>query len=296
MFSFANLADLFSLVLTIATLVTGVIFVADKYFWQKRRNQASQEEKREPNNWIAQARSVFPVLLAVFVLRSFIIEPFQIPSGSMQPTLLPGDFITVEKFAYGLRDPIFHHTFFHTEEPKRGDVVVFVSPKNPKIDLIKRIVGLPGDTIIYRNKTLYIKPACDANSKCTPVHEITKRYIGPTQFTELGTQLDEYQEKLGAVNHKILRDPLMPEQYLSYYQQSHSQIGEWVVPKGHYFAMGDNRDNSDDSRYWGFVPESNLIGKANFVWMSFSFQHSRGSWLPHWIPSKVRLSRIGEIG
>ncbi|WP_199911834.1 signal peptidase I [Dongshaea marina] len=303
------MADLFSLILTLVTLITGIIYVADQLIWKRRRLvkacegvSTSAKEGEVVGHapvtpgWIANARSIFPVILAVLILRSFILEPFQIPSESMQPTLLPGDFIVVQKFSYGLRDPIFHHKFFSTGEPKRGDVAVFVSPKDPKIDLIKRIVGLPGDTIIYRDKTLYIKPACHGAKVCPSLHEIAKQYIGPTRFTELGMPLYEFKEQLGTVSHKMLRNPMLPEQYQRYYQQPGSAIGEWVVPKGHYFAMGDNRDNSDDSRYWGFVPEENLIGKASFIWMSFTFDHSADSWLPHWIPTGIRFHRIGAIG
>ncbi|MCL9779813.1 signal peptidase I [Vibrio sp. S4M6] len=300
------MADLFSLILTIATAFTGIIFCLDKFVWERKRKNIAQGEaletdteavrtEKEPSGWITQSRSLFPVLLVVFILRSFIIEPFQIPSGSMEPTLLPGDFIIVEKYAYGLRDPIFHETLVHTGEPKRGDIAVFVDPQNPKIDLIKRIVGLPGDTIIYRNKTLYIKPACHGKDVCPKAYQVPKQYVGPTKFTELNTPLYEYKEHLGKVNHMILRDPLIPEQYLSYFQQDGAQIGEWVVPKGDYFAMGDNRDNSDDSRYWGFVPERNLVGKATFIWMSFTFKHKADSWLPHWIPTGIRFNRLGEI-
>ncbi|WP_237360745.1 signal peptidase I [Vibrio marisflavi] len=288
------MADLFSLILTIATLGTGIVYCLDKFVWQKKR-QANDANESKTSGWITQSRSLFPVLLVVFILRSFIVEPFQIPSGSMEPTLLPGDFILVEKFAYGLRDPVFHETLIHTGEPKRGDIAVFVDPQNPKIDLIKRIVGLPGDTIIYRNKTLYIKPACKSGETCKPAFKVPKSYVGPTKFTELGTTLNEYKEHLGSVNHMILRDPVLPEQYLSYYQQDGAEIGEWIVPKGHYFAMGDNRDNSDDSRYWGFIPEKNLVGKATFIWMSFAFNHKASSWEPSWIPSSVRFKRIGTI-
>ncbi len=295
MFSFINSAELFSLILTLATVITGGIFFLDKYRWQPQREKETGVTDKEQTGWVAQARSMFPVLFAILIIRSFIIEPFQIPSGSMQPTLLPGDFIGVEKFAYGLHDPVFHKTLIPTGKPQRGDITVFIDPENPKIDLIKRIVGLPGDTVIYRDKTLYIKPACNGQKVCPSAYEVPKQFVGVTKFTELGTDLDEYKEHLGNVEHHILRDPNLPEMYSRYYQQPGSPVGEWVVPKGHYFAMGDNRDNSLDSRYWGFMPEQNLVGKATFIWISFTFNHNPDSSWPSWLPNGVRFNRIGAI-
>ena len=292
MLSVFNAAEMFSLILTLATLITGIVFALDKFVWQPKREEVKEEST---SGWVAQARSMFPVLFAILIIRSFVIEPFQIPSGSMQPTLVPGDFIGVEKFAYGLRDPIFHKTLIPTGKPQRGDITVFIDPSNPKIDLIKRVVGLPGDTIIYQNKTLYIKPACNGKKVCPVAQEVPKQYIGLTNFKELGTQLNEYKEELGKVTHHILRDPALPEQINRYYQQPGQPMGVWVVPKGHYFAMGDNRDNSLDSRYWGFMPEQNLVGKATFIWISFTFNHNPDSMWPHWLPNGVRFNRIGSI-
>ncbi|WP_108649413.1 signal peptidase I [Dongshaea marina] len=304
------MANLFSLILTLVTVLTGIIWIVDKLVFKRRRQvliDEAQQQSEEPLSkeqlaqvapvpgWLENGRSIFPVILVVLILRSFIFEPFQIPSGSMMPTLLPGDFILVQKFAYGLRDPVFHHKFLETGEPKRGDVAVFRYPPNPKIDYIKRIVGLPGDTIIYQNKTLYVKPACHGAKTCPGLQQVTKNYIGPSQFSQMGMPLERYQEQLGKVTHDILRNPMLPEQYPSYYRQPGQEVGEWVVPPGHYFAMGDNRDNSADSRYWGFVAEKNLVGKAVAIWISFTFDHSADSWLPSWVPTGVRFSRIGGI-
>ncbi|MGL4455421.1 MAG: signal peptidase I, partial [Plesiomonas sp.] len=239
-------------------------------------------------SWVETSVSIFPVIAVVLVVRSFIYEPFQIPSGSMMPTLLVGDFILVEKFAYGIKDPIFQKTLIKTGEPKRGDIAVFKYPEDPSLDYIKRVVGLPGDTIVYQDKQLFIKPACPTGKECQPLTKLEYSNVHPSPFYQGNAQLIEATEQLGTVGHNILINPYMPEATAYYYTQTGKPVGEWVVPEGEYFVMGDNRDNSKDSRFWGFVPNANLVGKAVAIWMSFDKEP--GEW-----PTGVRLNRIGAI-
>ncbi len=305
------MANTFALILTVVTLFTGMIWVIDKFKWAAARNKAIAAvqaqsakkldektlEKVFPENPIVRnARTLFPVIAFVFILRSFIYEPFQIPSGSMMPTLLIGDFILVEKFSYGIKDPIWQNKLISVGEPKRGDVAVFKYPKNPKIDFIKRVVGLPGDHIVYKDKRLYLIPAC-ASGDCGNYKEVDITFKGSRYFRDENADLGVYIEKLGKVSHKILINPNRQDEVVHYYQQNNVPTTEyeWVVPKGHYFMMGDNRDNSDDSRYWGFVPEKNLVGKAVAKWISFEFYRSKDGLLPTWVPSKIRFNRIGAI-
>ncbi|PIJ52339.1 S26 family signal peptidase [Erwinia sp. OLTSP20] len=323
------MANMFALILAIATLVTGIIWCVDKVKLaparRARREQAQIQaggqldetalsKVAKPQGWIETAVSVFPVLLVVFVVRSFIVEPFQIPSGSMMPTLLVGDFILVEKFAYGIKDPITQTTLIETGHPQRGDVVVFKFPKNPKEDYIKRAIGLPGDRITYDPlaKTLTVFPACRDDNHCKSALPITYSDVRDADFIETfggnggsetssnfyqrppgqtipgGLRLAEREETLGEVTHRILLIPEALGQTNSYYHQSGQPQASWIVPQGMYFMMGDNRDNSYDSRYWGFVPEKNLVGRAFAIWMSFEKQP--GEW-----PTGIRFSRIGGI-
>lgn len=254
--------------LVLASFLTGGIWLLDVVVLAPRRRRAAEaagvgdvgaEEGRaaykEPI-LVEYARSFFPVIFAVLVLRSFLVEPFRIPSNSMMPTLLTGDFILVNKFDYGLRLPVLNTKFLEIGEPKRGDVVVFKFPLDPKTDYIKRVVGLPGDVIAYRDKTVYI------NGEAMPQLPIGT-YTGVGSGREM-TGAREALESLSGVDHTILIRPSAPDlpfgcQVLAY--------GPVKVPEGHYFVMGDNRDNSNDSRCWGFVPEENLIGKAFMIWM-----------------------------
>lgn len=251
------MARLFASILLAATLLTGVVWLLDKLVWRKQREQAGIE--KEPAI-VEYSRSFFPVLAIVLVLRSFIAEPFRIPSQSMLPTLQKGDFILVNKFAYGLRMPVFETELLKLGEPERGDVVVFRYPPNESLDYIKRVIGLPGDRIGYYDKRLYVNGE--------PVDE---RTLGDYRTPE-GLSADLYEEKLGKDWHKLLKMP----------QRSDGLEGELIVPDGEYFVMGDNRDNSNDSRVWGFVPERNLAGRAFLIWMNWDF----GNW-PEW-------SRIGN--
>ena len=265
----------FPLVLVVLTLVTGLIWLADKLFLRGRRASAARtggssapgadtvvlggdsDEPKEPY-LVDLSRSFFPVLAIVLVLRSFLVEPFQIPSGSMLPTLEVGDFILVNKYAYGLRLPVLGTKVLDVGDPQRGDVMVFRFPKDGKTNFIKRVVGLPGDRIRYSNKQLYINDQ-----------------LVETEFEARIPPLERYQEQLGDVKHDI---------YLTLGRSGASGEGEWVVPEGHYFMMGDNRDNSNDSRYWGMVPDRLVVGKAFAIWMHWK---SLGS-----LPS---FDRVGGI-
>jgi signal peptidase I len=204
--------------------------------------------------YVDYSKAFFPVLLIVLLLRSFVAEPFRIPSGSMMPTLLHGDFILVNKFTYGLRLPVLHTKVFDNRLPQRGDVIVFRYPENTALDYIKRVVGIPGDRIEYRNKTLYING------------EVCEQAPNGV-FVGMGRDQSENRsriivEQLAQIEHAIL----INEQRSGYHSE-----GSWVVPEGHYFVLGDNRDNSRDSRFWGFVPEDHLVGKAFAIWMNWDF-------------------------
>lgn len=248
----------FEAALVLATLCTGVFWALDRYRWERRRG----EDERPP--WVVEfSRSFFPVIVAVLLLRSFLFEPFRIPSSSMVPTLLDGDFILVNKFAYGLRLPVVHAKILPLGEPARGEVAVFRFPPDPSNDFIKRIVGLPGDVITYRDKRLSI------NGEPVPMESLGI-YEGPGASAYDVAMA--FEEVLGEHRHRILhvhgRDALDLRA---------------EVPPGHYFVMGDNRDNSADSRRWGFVPEGNLVGRAFLVWLSVDTDDWR-----------LRLSRFGD--
>lgn len=284
------MANYFSILLTLVTLIAGLLWLFDALVLKPKRKQG------EPQNSMTEfGQSVFPVLAAVLVLRSFLYEPFQIPSGSMMPTLLKGDFILVEKFAYGVKDPVFRKQLVETGQPERGDIAVFKYPLQPNVDYIKRIVGLPGDRIIYRNKQLSIQPQCAAGETC-PAVNVSRTAVDSTEtYFAGGGSLNLYQEQIGDVTHDMLLDPRVRPRVPLYYEQPGTDAGEFIVPEGHYFAMGDNRDNSQDSRYWGFVPEEYLVGRAFFVWMSFEMDRSPDSVLPQWVPTGVRFERLGSI-
>jgi signal peptidase I len=210
---------------------------------------------------VEYARSFFPVILIVLLLRSFLVEPFRIPSGSMMPTLLVGDFILVNKFAYGLRWPVLNTKFVEVGKPERGDVVVFRFPSDPSTDYIKRVVGTPGDEIYYRNKTLYI------NGEPMPQTSVgTYTGVGSGRGMTGAAMALEKIDGVDGVEHRILVNPMVPDFGPGCRELLH---GPRKVPDGHYFVMGDNRDNSNDSRCWGLVPEGNLVGKAFAIWMSW---------------------------
>jgi len=245
--------------LALATIITGIVWLIDKLWLAPRRGGG-----REGNWAIEFSRSFFPVLLAVLVLRAFVFEPFRIPSKSMVPTLLVGDFVLVNKFTYGLRTPVFHNKFVDLGEPERGDVVVFRYPPDPTKDYIKRLIGLPGDQITYRDEHLSI------NGERVKLEDLGI-YEGPDADT-LDTMRQFIEHLPDGPDHSLL--------------QVTGRRGPEVsvtVPDNEYFVMGDNRDNSADSRVWGFVPEKNFVGKAFVIWMSIDFSDF-----------DVRWSRIGH--
>lgn len=246
----------FAVILTLLTILTGIGWLIDLIWLSPRRKSVIDGSDKPP--WLIDfARSFFPVILAVLILRSFVAEPFRIPSGSMIPTLLIGDFILVNKFAYGLRDPVFHQEFLARGKPERGDVAVFRYPSDPSLDYIKRIVALPGDEIAYKDKTIYINGEPYSQQP-------DGAYAAATTFNGAAYRLSE---QINGVSHRIIVDPSRPSEEFVY-----------QVPEGQYFAMGDNRDGSSDSRVWGTVPEENLVGKAFFVWMSWDGSRSRPNW------------------
>jgi signal peptidase I len=258
--------------LVLATCVTGAIWLADALLFAPRRRRLAQAGSGSggtigitgpaPEPVVVEyARSFFPVILAVLLLRSFLVEPFRIPSGSMMPTLLVGDFILVNKFAYGLRWPVLDTKFFETGSPERGDVAVFRFPKDPSTDYIKRLVGIPGDRIEYRNKTLFVNGQ--------PMPQVPDdRYVGVGSGAgQTGYLVAE--EDITGRDHAILVNPMAPDLPFGCRVLANGPI---TIPAGHYFAMGDNRDNSNDSRCWGLVPDRNLVGKAFAIWMHWDGQ------------------------
>lgn len=259
----------FELILFYATLISGLICLADILFFAARRKRKRAETRNSDTSLPAlfdYAYSFFPVLLIVFLLRSFLYEPFRIPSGSLEPTLTKGDFIVVNKFDYGIRLPVMHKKILGSGTPQRGDIIVFRWPPNTSYDFIKRVIGLPGDHIKYINKELYVNGV-----------KIPQNEIGKTEaIDEIGDKwtANKKSEDLMGVKHDIYLDPT----------KASFDIKEIVVPEGMYFVMGDNRDNSADSRYWGFVPDKNIVGKAVMIWLSWNgADHS------------VRWDRFGKL-
>jgi signal peptidase I len=241
----------FSFFLVVASIVTGVVW--GSFCLYLKWSQQPYPQEKEPL-LVEYARSFFPVVLVVLLLRSFLVEPFRIPSGSMMPTLLIGDFILVNKFSYGVRLPVVNTKIIDIGEPARGDIVVFRFPKQPTVDYIKRVIGLPGDRIAYFDRKLYVNGQPVAQQ---PI----ETYTGVGQGANMTGAL-HIEEDLTGVKHSILINPKV-----------FSIEDVFVVPAGHYFVMGDNRDNSNDSRYWGTVPEANLVGKAFFIWMNWDLDN-----------------------
>ncbi|KVL63916.1 signal peptidase I [Burkholderia ubonensis] len=285
----------FALILFVLVALTGVAWVADKMVFLPQRRRAAdaavdafdqqqsridkryadenavqtrsklRDEKLRQPWWLEYTASFFPVILAVFVVRSFIVEPFKIPSGSMVPTLLVGDFILVNKFDYGLRMPVTNTKLTQGRPLERGDVVVFRYPKDESVDYIKRVIGLPGDTVAYQDKQLTI------NGKPVPETPLADYFDEERQ-----NYAKQFEESLGGRKNAILNNPAVPPFVMGAYDYPYRDNCMYnsrgvicKVPAGHYFMMGDNRDNSADSRYWGFVPDQNIVGRAFFIWMNF---------------------------
>ncbi len=294
----------FALLLFLATVVTGLYWLAERFYFLPQRQhaaallEAQDLKRREDLNklgiaqvdgdiaqaknrllmqpwWLDWTAGLFPVIIAVFFLRSFLFEPFKIPSGSMVPTLLVGDLILVNKFHYGIRLPVINTKITEGSKPQRGDVMVFRYPPQPSLDYIKRVVGVPGDEVAYLNKRLTI------NGK--PVSTTAL----PEFFDEDAMRyFKQYEESLGEGKHRLLNDDdrrggFSESEIMDFPNRQNCRYSvEGVVckvPEGHYFMMGDNRDNSLDSRYWGFVPDKNIVGKAFFVWMNFGSLKRIGS-------------------
>lgn len=247
----------FALFLVIMTAITGLLFALEVFYFRRQRPPEQNRGKV-----LEFGYGFFPVFLIVLLLRSFLGEPFRIPSGSLEPTLRVGDFVLVNKFAYGLRLPVMETKILPISEPKTGQIVVFRWPPDPTFDYIKRVIGVPGDKVEYKDKVLYI------NGK-----EMKQTFIEYTTDESSGRSVARYEEDLQGVKHAIYRNPRM-----------YSADFSITVPDHQYFVMGDNRDDSADSRFWGFVPESNLRGKAALVWMSWNGK-----------TGSVRWSRIGTV-
>ncbi|MFM2275615.1 MAG: hypothetical protein RL211_1487 [Pseudomonadota bacterium] len=284
----------FALLLFMATVVTGIYWLAEQFhFLPKRRQAVAQLEtdtvKRRENLgrmginqmdddiaatqsrllkqpwWLDWTAGLFPVIVAVFLLRSFLFEPFKIPSGSMIPTLMVGDLILVNKYHYGIRLPVINTKITEGNQPKAGDVMVFRYPPKPNLDYIKRVVGVPGDEVAYLNKRLTV------NGKA-----ISTTVVPEFFDSDAMRYYKQFEEKLGHKPHRLLNDDERPAfvpgvEDFPFKENCRYGIEGFVckVPQGHYFMMGDNRDNSLDSRYWGFVPDKNIVGRAFFVWMNF---------------------------
>ena len=242
----------FPLILVLGTAFTGLVWLLDYLVFRPQRQQslvdAGDVDEATKESILAEpvvveySISFFPVLAIVLVLRSFLFEPFQIPTGSMIPTLEVGDFILVNKYTYGVRLPVIGTKVFEVDEPRNGEVMVFIPPHQSEY-FIKRVVGIPGDRVRYQDKTLYINGERQNQTFVAQIPPVNPKYL-------------QYKEKLGEVEHMIQRNPYRD-----------TRVEEWVIPEGHYFMMGDNRDQSSDSRYWGLVTEENIVGKAVAVWL-----------------------------
>ncbi|WP_227429462.1 signal peptidase I [Psychrobacter sp. I-STPA6b] len=278
----------FNLILVPVTLILGVVWLLDKFVFKQHKNRDTKKE----NFLVGWAYDFFPVLAVVLIVRSFIIEPFNIPSSSMVPTLYTGDFVAVNKYAYGLRLPLTYTKFLDTGHPEHGDVAVFRYPENPKIYYIKRIIGLPGDVVSNHDGQLSVNGKVVATTKVNyqPDNALTEQLYSPEkdranpnrewrlspEDAKRQGQIEEqyasyYQQQLGQHTYlrRYLSAPVLSNDYSPFLQKSINHNSDWsvTVPQGEYFVLGDNSDRSADGRYWGFVPDANLAGKAVYIWM-----------------------------
>ena len=260
---------------TISILLVGLVVVCGSFWFYNKFNPSKK------NGFTDFFGSLFGVLALVTILRSFVFEPFQIPSGSMEPTLRVGDFLVVNKFNYGIKDPIWQKTLIENGHPERGDIIVFKAPPQPHVDYIKRVVGIGGDTVKYDMAT----QSLTVTSKDGSVNVFKYENAKPNADFFYHGEMQVEKTEVGSVTHQILNNP-SPFNYAPYFFKQEGQTdGEWVVPEGHYFVMGDNRDNSEDSRFWGFVPEQNIVGKATFIWLSLDKK-------PNEFPKGLRFDRM----
>jgi signal peptidase I len=271
----------FALVMFIALVVTGALWALDRLLWAPGRERRAEtlaregraeeaaQARREPVV-VEYARAFFPVILVVFLIRSFLVEPFRIPSGSMMPNLFNGDFILVNKFSYGVRLPVVNERVVRVDDPKRGEVIVFRFPGDQSVNYIKRVVGVPGDHVIYKEKRLYINGQ--------PMEQSESRPYFTAHIAASASAVQRVAEKLDGHQHDIL-----------IVGGADNGASEFRVPAGHYFVMGDNRDQSNDSRYWGFVPDRNLVGKAFLIWFSLDTISP-----DRWIWQRIVWNRIGD--
>ncbi|QJC31615.1 signal peptidase I [Enterobacteriaceae endosymbiont of Donacia tomentosa] len=311
--------NIYTKILILCIFITGCLWffykirILNNFILNKKINNLYYKNFsiKEKNSWKEEISSLFPFILLIFLVRSFLYEPFYIPSGSMMPTLLIGDFILVNKFIYGIKNPINNKIIIDNKLPKRGDVVVFQYPKNIKVNFIKRIIGLPGDKIIYNIKNkqiiLIVKKNNKKNINKTSIKysklkkssfiqtfQILNKISGNNFYQKSikssffgGLRFFEYIEKIDQLSHKIIFLPEIINESLKIYRQKNQSIYTWIVPKESYFVMGDNRDDSYDSRYWGFVDKKYLLGKAVFIWLSIDKKINH---LP-----KIRFNRIHWI-
>ncbi|XKM12607.1 signal peptidase I [Orbaceae bacterium ac157xtp] len=329
------MANYFAILLTLATLITGIFWILERFKFKPARQRKVEAvrvqtdgnidgkvlaEVGKPSKTVDFFASLFPVLFLVFFIRSFVVEPYQIPSGSMMPTLLVGDFIAVQKYSYGIKDPITNTTLIKTGSPQRGDVAVFKDPTTPGRDLVKRVIGVPGDKVVYdlNSKILKVYPACsEPSNDCVAGHQLksipinysnisdsdwnmvfgenslnfhTNEELKTMNLTSASNDVVNLKTRKEMINDKS-HDTLIVE-YVDngrgYYKQQGQKLGVWVVPEGQYFMMGDNRDNSADSRFWGFAPEESFIGRASIIWISFDKQ-------PDEWPTGIRFSHLGSV-
>ena len=260
---------------TISILLVGLVVVCGGFWFYNKFNPSKK------NGFTDFFGSLFGVLALVTILRSFVFEPFQIPSGSMEPTLRVGDFLVVNKFNYGIKDPIWQKTLIENGHPERGDIIVFKAPPQPHVDYIKRVIGIGGDMVKYDMAT----QSLTVTSKDGTVNVFKYENAKPNADFFYHGEMQVEKTEIGSVTHQILNNP-SPFNYAPYFFKQEGQVdGEWVVPDGHYFVMGDNRDNSEDSRFWGFVPEQNIVGKATFIWLSLDKK-------PNEFPKGLRFDRM----